>query len=338
MKVGKEIAVIGAGSYGTCLAILLESLGHSVSMWCRSEETAKRLESSRENSAYLPGYKLRDGLLVDSDLTRVVSEKQIVVAVTPSHAIRAVLSAAASALRDDAIVVNTSKGLEEKTLARVDEIYDDVLPAGIAKRSTFLSGPTFAKEVAAGMPSAMVVAGREQSSVAEVQSVFSGEKFRVYTSDDHIGVQLGGALKNVIAICAGISDGLGLGDNARAALITRGLAEITRMGVAMGANPLTFSGLSGMGDLVLTCAGDLSRNRRVGLALGRGEKLESIVEEMGGMVAEGVKTTRVAKQVAEKHKVESPLTNFAHGVIYEGLSASEGLRALLSRQLRPERG
>ena len=334
----KRVAVVGAGSYGTCLAILLEKLGHEVLMWSRNPATATLLQESRENTAYLPGYKFADSLKVSADLDEVVANCGVLIMVTPSQAIRDVLKNISSKVAKDVIFVNTSKGLEEGTLSRVDEIYSDILTAKQSKQAVFLSGPTFAKEVAAGMPSAMVAAGRDSSTVKIVQETFSGEKFRVYTSDDHVGVQVGGALKNVIAICAGISDGLGLGDNARAALITRGLAEITRIGVAMGANPMTFSGLSGMGDLVLTCAGDLSRNRRVGLALGRGETLETIKGDMGGMIAEGVKTTKVAKKVAIKLGVEAPLTDFAHGVIYDGLSAAEGLRILLSRDLKAERG
>ena len=331
-----DIGVLGAGSYGTCLAKLLADAGHRVTLWARSAETASEMSESRENKTYLPGFLLPDGAVITSDLAAASRGKQIILAVTPSHAARAVLSEARGHLSDDVVVVNASKGLEEGTHDRIDQIYADIFPAAVADRATFLSGPTFAKEVAAGQPSAIVVAGRNKDSTALVQKAFSTDRFRVYSSDDIIGVQVGGALKNVVAICAGISDGLGFGHNARAALITRGLAEISRLGVKLGADPMTFAGLSGMGDLVLTCAGDLSRNRQVGLALGRGKALAEIIADMR-MVAEGVKTTKVTHELAGKLGVRAPLAEFAHGVLYEGRSAGDGLRALMGRSLKSER-
>jgi len=331
-----EIGVLGAGSYGTCLAKLLADAGHNVSLWARSKELAKEIEETRENSPYLPGYKLPPSATVTTDLATAVRGRAIVLAVTPSHAAREVLSAAAADFEDGVVVVNASKGLEIGTFDRIDQIYTEIFPSSVAARATYLSGPTFAKEVAAGQPSAIVVAGRDPESTRLIQETFSTERFRVYSSEDIIGVQIGGALKNVVAICAGISDGLGFGHNARAALITRGLAEISRIGVRLGAEPMTFAGLSGMGDLVLTCAGDLSRNRQVGLALGRGKSLEEITRDMR-MVAEGVKTTKVAHELAAKLGVEAPLSDFAHAVLYEGVTASEGLQALMSRALKSER-
>ena len=261
----------------------------------------------------------------------------MVIAVTPSQAAREVLGKAHAFMREDAIVVNASKGLEQETYKRMDEVYADIFPSEMATRAAYLSGPTFAKEVAAGMPSAMVVASRDAKSNEAVQDVFHNPSFRVYSSDDVVGVLVGGALKNIFAICAGLSDGLGFGQNARAALITRGMAEISRMGVAMGANPLTFLGLSGMGDLVLTCAGDLSRNRRVGLGLAEGKKLDEIIAEMN-MVAEGVKTTKVAFEWAEKHEIYAPLTTLIHGILYKGVDARVGIQEVMSRSQRPERG
>jgi glycerol-3-phosphate dehydrogenase (NAD(P)+) len=332
----QRIAVIGAGSYGTCLAILLSGKGHDVSLWCRSAQLASELTESRKNAFYLPGYELPAGVAVTTDLREAVRGCAIVVGVTPSHAIRDVLGRAAASFEPDVVVVNASKGLEEGTLDRIDQIYSEVFPRDVARRATFLSGPTFAKEVAAGQPSAIVVAGRDRAATQLIQQAFSTDRFRVYSSDDVIGVQVGGALKNVVAICAGMSDGLGFGHNARAALITRGLAEISRIGVKLGANPLTFAGLSGLGDLVLTCAGDLSRNRQVGLALGRGRKLDEIVGETR-MVAEGVKTAKVARDLAETIGVDAPLAQFAYGVLYEGLPAAAGLTALMGRALRAER-
>jgi glycerol-3-phosphate dehydrogenase (NAD(P)+) len=236
----------------------------------------------------------------------------------------------------DAIVINASKGLEDGTLQTIDAVYRDVLPARIAQRATYLSGPTFASELAAGMPAAIVLAGRDPETTVDARKTLSGINFRIYSSDDVPGVLVGGALKNVIAIGAGLSDGLGFGSNTRVALITRGLAEITRIGVAMGANPLTFMGLSGMGDLVLTCSGDASRNRRVGLALGQGKKMADILAEMK-QVAEGVKTAKVAKELAEKLGVDAPIMNVMHAALYEGMPMRDVIHNLLSRPAKGER-
>lgn len=331
-----KIAVIGAGSYGTCLAKHLGDQDYDVTLWCRNEERAARMQDTRENAEYLPGFTLPECIRVTSDLEEAVGGRGMVIGVTPSQAVRSVLGRAAKFLEPDVVVVNTSKGLEEKTDDRIDQVYSAIFPKDIAERAAFLSGPTFAKEVAAGMPSAMVVASRQDESCKAVQEVFHNPLFRVYSSDDYIGVQVGGALKNPIAICAGLSDGLGFGQNARAALITRGMAEISRIGVAMGADPLTFLGLSGIGDLVLTCAGDLSRNRRVGLALAEGKNLDTIVSEMQ-MVAEGVKTARVAYQWTEKHEVYAPLTGLIYRILYEGLDPHEGIADVMGRAQRAER-
>lgn len=330
-----RVAVVGAGSYGTCLTKLLADSGHDVTLWVRRPELADTIRASRENADYLPGYRLPPSVTIESDLAAVVAGKQVLLGVTPSHAIRDTLGGVAGALEPDTVVVNASKGLEEGTLARIDQIYDDILPERIARRAAFLSGPTFAKEIAEAHPAAIVLAGRDRDSRDYIQGELSNEILRVYTSDDTTGVLIGGALKNVIAIAAGLSDGLGFGLNARAALITRGLAEIARLGAAQGADPLTFAGLSGMGDLVLTCSGDLSRNRRVGLALGQGKKLEEITSEMH-MVAEGVKTTRVAHDLAAKLGVPAPITDFMYGVLYEQKPAREGIARLMTRPLKRE--
>lgn len=333
----QDVAVIGAGSYGTCLAMLLGERGHRVKLWARNEERAREIRETRENTKYLPGYQIPEGVTVTSDLEEAVGGARLVLGVTPSHAVREVFSRVAEKLDPETLVVNASKGLEENTLARIDQIYTEIFPERIAGRATFLSGPTFAKEIAAGLPAAIVIAGRDQEATAEAQKALSTDRLRVYSSDDVVGVQIGGALKNVVAICAGISDGLGFGHNARAALITRGLAEISRMGVALGANPLTFAGLSGMGDLVLTCVGDLSRNRRVGLALGGGKTLDDVVADMGGMVAEGVKTTRVVRELSGRLGIQAPLTEYTYGVLYEGKPVEQGLGEMMSRQLKSER-
>ena len=331
-----DVAVIGAGSYGTCLAKLFGDAGHRVDLWCRSATVAAAIEASRENGDYLPGFVLPPAVAITSSLGAAVAGKAIVVGVTPSHAIREVLGAAAPHLGRDALMVNASKGLEEVTLNTIDVIYRDILPDRIAARATFLSGPTFAAEIAAGLPSAIVLAGRDPEATAAVQRAFSTERFRVYTTDDIAGVLVGGALKNVVAIAAGVADGLGFGSNTRAALITRGLAEITRVGLAMGAQAMTFAGLSGIGDLVLTCFGDASRNRRVGLALGAGRKLDEVVAEMR-MVAEGVKTTRVAHQLAQRLGISAPIIRFMYEVLYQERPARDAIAELMTRQLRAEK-
>jgi glycerol-3-phosphate dehydrogenase (NAD(P)+) len=336
MPSNHRIAVIGAGSYGTCLAKLFGDAGHQVSLWCRSRETAAAIETSRVNADYLPGFALPPTVKVTSSIEGAVVGKEIVVGVTPSHAIRDVFGLAAPHFESDVLVVNASKGLEEGTLHTIDVIYREVFPARIASRAAFLSGPTFAAEIAAGLPSAIVLAGRDPEATATVQRVFSTERFRVYTTDDVTGVLLGGALKNVVAIAAGVADGLGFGSNTRAALITRGLAEITRVGLAMGAQPMTFAGLSGIGDLILTCFGDASRNRRVGLALGAGRRLNEIVSEMR-MVVEGVKTTKVAHHLAHRLAISAPIIGFMYEVLYKDRPARDAIAQLMTRELRTEK-
>jgi glycerol-3-phosphate dehydrogenase (NAD(P)+) len=331
----EDIAVVGAGSYGSCLAMLFGRAGHRVSLWCRNAETAAAMDTTRTTS-YLPGHVLADTIHVTADLEHAVRGKRFVVGVTPSHGIRDVLGRASGWLDPDTIVINASKGLDPDTLSTIDRIYDDILPARIAKRATFLSGPTFANEIAAGLPAAIVLAGRDAATTTAAQEALRELHFRIYTTDDVVGVLVGGAIKNVIAIGAGMSDGLGFGSNARVALITRGLAEITRIGVAMGANLQTFAGLSGMGDLVLTCSGDASRNRRVGLALGQGKKMPDILAEMK-QVAEGVKTAKVAKALAQKIGVDAPIIDVMYGVIHEGLPVRDAITMLLTRPARSER-
>jgi glycerol-3-phosphate dehydrogenase (NAD(P)+) len=331
-----DIAVIGAGSYGTCLAMCFGAAGHRVSLYCRNPQQATELESTRFNAQYLPGYKLPDTVRASSDLEATVRGKQFVVGVTPSHGVRELFGKIGSALDPEAIVINASKGLEDGTLKTIDAVYKDVLPARIAHRATFLSGPTFASEIAAGHPAAIVLAGRDQDTVAAAQAALGSLSFRIYSTDDVLGVLIGGALKNVIAIGAGMSDGMGYGSNTRVALITRGLAEITRIGVTLGANPLTFAGLSGMGDLVLTCSGDASRNRRVGLALGQGKKMSEVMAEMR-QVAEGVKTTKVAYELTKKIGVDSPIIDTMYAVIHQGVPIRDAIVPLLGRPVRSER-
>lgn len=332
----EDIAVIGAGSYGTCLAVLFGHHGHRVCLYNRNPGSTREMQTARENKQYLPGHRIPDTVTVTSELEECIAGKRFILGVTPSHGIRDVLGKAAQWMSPDAIVINASKGLEDVTLHTIDAVYRDIFPARIAQRATYLSGPTFASELAAGMPAAIVLAGRDNESLIAAQGALSALNFRIYASDDVPGVLLGGALKNVIAIGAGISDGFGFGSNTRVALITRGLAEITRLGVALGAHPQTFAGLSGVGDLVLTCSGDSSRNRRVGLALGQGKKMPEILAEMK-QVAEGVKTTRVAKQLAQKLGVDAPIIDAMHAIIHEGVPVRDVMMMLLSRPARMER-
>jgi glycerol-3-phosphate dehydrogenase (NAD(P)+) len=331
-----DIAVIGAGSYGTCLAMCFGNIGHRVSLYCRNPEQANELETTRCNKTYLPNYRLPDTVRVSSDLEGTVRGKQFVLGVTPSHGVRDLFGRIANVMDPDAIVINASKGLEDGTLNTIEAVYRDVLPERIARRATYLSGPTFASEIAAGLPAAIVLAGRDAETCTQAQTTLGTLHFRIYTTDDVNGVLIGGALKNVMAIAAGLSDGLGFGSNARVALITRGLAEMTRIGVALGGNPLTFAGLSGVGDLVLTCSGDASRNRRVGLALGQGKKMPDILAEMR-QVAEGVKTTKVAHELTHKIGVDAPITDTMYAIIHEGVPVRDAIVPLLGRAPRTER-
>ncbi len=331
-----DIAVIGAGSYGTCLAMLFGRAGHRVSLWCRNPESAQAMQLSRANTAYLPGHTLPDTVTVTSDLESAVRGKQFVLGVTPSHGIRDTLGRAVKVMDPDVIVINASKGLDEGSLATIDRVYAEIFPARIAERATYLSGPTFANEIATGSPAAIVLAGRDETTLKAAQEALTSLHFRIYRTEDVIGVLIGGALKNVVAIAAGVCDGLGFGSNTRVALMTRGLAEITRIGVALGANPQTFAGLSGMGDLVLTCSGDASRNRRVGLALGRGKKMAEILAEMK-QVAEGVKTAKVAHELATRLGVDAPIMAVMHAALHQGMPMREAVDALLARPAGSER-
>jgi glycerol-3-phosphate dehydrogenase (NAD(P)+) len=333
----EKIAVIGGGSWGTTLAALLADKGHDVTLWVYEADLAGRMRDTRINDLYLPGFKLPENLMVDSRLGETVKDKDVIVTVTPSHVTRNVLTGLLPEIREGAIFVSASKGIENDSLMTMNDVMEDVLPKGFHHRLAFLSGPSFAREVCKKMPTAVSVASRSPETAARVQNVFNCDYFRVYTNPDVIGVELGGALKNVIAIAAGCSDGLGYGHNTRAALITRGLSEIARLGMAMGANPLTFSGLSGMGDLVLTCTGELSRNRTVGFRLGQGATLKDILSEMK-MVAEGVKTTKSAYDLSQKYSVSMPITEQVYKLLYEEKEPNQVVRDLMGRDLKSELG
>lgn len=329
----KQLTVIGGGSWGTALAMTLSPRFETVALWVHEPRLAAELQATRENAVFLPGIRLPDNIVVTSDLAVAVTGTDVVLGVMPSHVARSVYQNVQPFLPARIPVVSATKGLEIGSLLRVSAVMREVL--GAANPIAVLSGPSFAREVAAGSPTAVVAASIEETVAEQVQAAFSGPTFRVYASDDPIGVEIGGALKNVIAIGAGMCDGLGLGHNALAALITRGLAELTRLATTLGAKRDTLSGLAGLGDLVLTCTGDLSRNQQVGLKLASGLGLGQIVAGTP-MVAEGVKTTAVAVELASRFGVEMPITQEVHAVLNLGRSPGEAIERLMTRTLRRE--
>jgi glycerol-3-phosphate dehydrogenase (NAD(P)+) len=329
-----KIAVLGAGAWGTVLALLEAEAGHPVTLWARAEVAAADIELQRENRRYLPGRKLAPGLTVTADIERAVRGADLIVLAVPSSAVRETLALARGAIAAGAIVCCASKGLEPNTRLTMDAVIAEEAPGA---QVALLSGPSFAVEIAAGLPAAVVAASRQVATAEAVQAAFSRERFRVYTSDDTAGVAIGGALKNVMAIAVGFSDGLGFGSNARAALITRGLHELGRLASKLGGHPLTLAGLAGLGDLVLTCTGELSRNRQVGLALARGETLPAILARLGH-VAEGIGTARTARDLAASLGIDMPITQLVAAVLHEGKPPREGVADLLARESKAERG
>jgi glycerol-3-phosphate dehydrogenase (NAD(P)+) len=331
-----RVAVLGAGSWGTALAKHLARKGLPTRLWARSAALAREIATRRENAAYLAGVAMPADLLVTSDLTRALEGASTVLFVVPSHGLRELARTCRPLLQRDMAVVSATKGIENESLMLMTEVLEQELGAEFADRTCALGGPSFAREVALDMPTVVCVASRSEQAACDVQAQLASERFRVYTTDDVIGVELGGALKNVIAIAAGAADGLGFGHNARAGLITRGIAEISRLATQMGANPQTLAGLSGMGDLVLTCTGDLSRNRTLGMELGRGRSLQQVLGEMT-MVAEGVRTARSAYALAQRERVDMPITGEVYKALYEGKSPISAVESLLGRALRAER-
>lgn len=330
-----SVGVIGGGSWGTTLANLLAEKGHDVTLWVFEKSLAEDMKATRENKTYLPGVELNAQLTVTYRLEEAAGNKEHLIMAVPSHVFRRVAEQIVPLLSPATIVTTVSKGIENETLCTMTEILEELLPAGRHGEIAVLSGPSFAREVSQRIPTAVTCASKKESTAERVQYLFATSYFRVYRSADCIGAELGGALKNVIAIAAGIADGLGFGTNTRAALITRGLAEISRLGIKLGAKPLTFAGLAGMGDLVLTCTGDLSRNRTVGLKLGQGLKLAEILEGMK-MVAEGVKTTRSAYSLARKAQVEMPIIEQVYEVLYENKEPIKAVSELMGRDLKEE--
>jgi glycerol-3-phosphate dehydrogenase (NAD(P)+) len=327
------VGFVGAGSWGTTLAVHLAELGNDVLLWAHGPTQHKLLRDDRENKRYLPGIGFPDRITVVEDVARAASAPIVMIA-TPTQHIRSTLVTVGPEQIGQSLVVSLSKGIEKGSLLRVSELLEST--HGVEpERFVALSGPSHAEEVAQRIPTLVVAASMSLAGAEHVQDLFTSESFRVYTSDDLLGVELGGALKNVIALCAGILDGLAFGDNTKAALITRGLAEITRLGVALGAHPQTFSGLSGLGDLIVTCTSRHSRNRYVGEQIGLGRKLPEIIAEMN-MIAEGVTTTQSATQLAAKHGVETPIINEVHRVLFEGKDPREATYDLMTRQTKHE--
>lgn len=327
-------AIVGAGSWGTALALVLHGRGVSTTVWSHDPEVPEQVARSSENP-WLPGVVLPPGVRFTARLEEALAGAGVVVSVSPSQFVGGVMADAAAHLEPDAVVVSASKGIELSTLRRMDEVLAGVLPAAVMERFAVLSGPSFAAEVARGMPTAVVVASRQRAIRLQVQQVFATDRFRVYTSPDVVGVELGGAVKNVIALAAGVVAGLGYGHNTQAALMTRGLAEITRLGLAVGADASTFSGLAGMGDLVLTCTGELSRNRTVGVRLGEGVPLGTILSEMRA-VAEGIRTTGAVHALAARHGVEMPIVHQVHEILEGRTTPEAAVRNLMIRDPKPE--
>jgi glycerol-3-phosphate dehydrogenase (NAD(P)+) len=330
-----EIAVIGAGAWGTALSIALARKGsHHVRLWAYEPEVRDSIAQRRINELFLPDYKIPDSVVATNDMAAALKGASIVAVVVPSHHCRRIVQQMLPHIAPEMLFVSAAKGIENDSLLRMTEVAGDVLRSkspGFEPKIGALSGPSFAKEVARGDPTAIAIASKDADLASVVQREFSDPSFRVYTNDDVAGVELGGALKNVIAIAAGVCDGLGLGHNTIAALITRGLAEITRLALACGGRRETMAGLAGVGDLVLTCTGGLSRNRTVGVELGRGRKLADIIAGMHGMVAEGVLTTNAAVDLARKHGVEMPISTQMHKILHEAKSPRDAIRELMTR-------
>lgn len=330
-----NIGVVGAGSWGTALAFLLADKGYETDLWVYEEEVRGQIEKDRENKVFLPGIQLPDGIKPSGSLEKVVSGKDLVLVVVPSHHMRNVAGQMAPFVKEDAIVVSASKGIENKTHLTMLGVLRESIPGLSKERFAVLSGPSFAREVGTKVPTLVAAASLDHQVAITVQGVFSTPCFRVYTNQDPTGVEIGGAIKNILAIAAGICDGMGLGLNSRAALITRGLAEMKRLGENLGANSQTFLGLAGVGDLMLTCTGSLSRNHELGMQIGKGRSLDGILSDMR-MVAEGVKTTRSVYNLSQRLGVELPICSEVYHILFDGFKLEESVERLMGQPLKPE--
>lgn len=330
-----NIGVIGAGSFGTALGSILADKGYNVVLWTRSGDQAKSINDNHINNKHMPDLVLPEKLKASTELLEVVRGKDMIVSAPPSHALSGILREIKDHIPAKIPIVSASKGIENESLRLVSEIFESELPGSFHSQLSYLSGPSFAKEMVRKVPTIVSIASKNEATAKKVQEIFSFKYFRTYWTPDVVGVEIGGAVKNVIAIAAGVSDGLGFGQNTRAALITRGLAEISRLGMHMGADPKTFLGPAGMGDLVLTCCGEASRNRTVGFRLGKGETLKEILASMNE-VAEGVKTTLSTKNLADKKGVEMPITQEVFKMLYEDKDPKEVVKDLMGRDLKRE--
>ncbi|MCF6408241.1 NAD(P)H-dependent glycerol-3-phosphate dehydrogenase [Pseudalkalibacillus salsuginis] len=326
----KKVAVIGAGSWGTALALVLADNEHDVRIWARRSDQVEEINIKHTNNKYLPNIELPENLVATNDLREAVEDTDTILLVTPTKVIREVLGQLKGIINVPVTLVHASKGIEPDTLFRVSEIIEDEIPEALRKAVVVLSGPSHAEEVSLRQPTTVTVSSKNKKVAEEIQDLFINPNFRVYTNPDIVGVELGGSLKNIIALGAGLSDGLGYGDNAKAALLTRGLAEIARLGTCLGAKPLTFAGLTGIGDLVVTCTSVHSRNWRAGNLLGKGNSLEEVLENMG-MVVEGVRTTKAAYQLAQKEGIEMPITNELYQVLFDSKTPKEAVDSLMRR-------
>ncbi|MHC8516543.1 NAD(P)H-dependent glycerol-3-phosphate dehydrogenase [Sporosarcina sp. ITBMC105] len=331
----EKITVLGAGSWGTAIAFVLAENGHDCLLWTRRTEQAVEINEQHTNAAYLPGISLPENLHSHADLAAAVAHAQTIVIAVPTKAIREVCRQIEALSNEPKLIVHVSKGIEPDSLKRISEVIEEEIDHLKRQAVVALSGPSHAEEVVLRHPTTITAASNDNAAAVRVQDLFMNQYFRVYTNDDLIGVELGAALKNIIALGAGISDGIGYGDNAKAALITRGLAEITRLGVKMGANPLTFSGLTGLGDLIVTCTSVHSRNWKAGNLLGKGQTLDEVVSGMG-MVIEGVRTTKAAYRLAEKYDVSMPLTQALYAVLFESVHPKEAVDQLMNRMKKQE--
>lgn len=327
-----KVSVIGAGSWGTALAILLEKNGHQVTLWSHREEEAKELAKSREHKSKLPGVQIPDEIEITGDLKCALREKEVIVFAVPSVAVRSTARKVSPYVKEEQLIVNVAKGIEETTLMTLTDIIEEEIPGA---RGCVLSGPSHAEEVSRGLPTTCVVGAKDKETAEFLQNIFMSPVFRVYISSDILGIELGGALKNVIALAAGTADGLGYGDNTKAALITRGITEIARLGIAMGAKADTFYGLSGIGDLIVTCASKHSRNRKAGYLMGQGRNMQQAMDEVN-MVVEGVYSAKAGLALSQKYKVEMPIIEQVNKVLFEGKAPADAVRELMVRDKKIE--